>query len=70
MRTGAIRAVPPLLAAFAIAAAASMVSGVAIAGDLYLRAGFGLDRPADTVFTGPGLLEHVAGGAVRLRTGR
>ena len=50
VRTAAIRAVPPLLAAFAIAAAASTVSGSAIAGDLYLRAGFGLDRPVDTVF--------------------
>ena len=39
------------LAAATIAIGASMLSGTVAAGDVYLRAGIGLDRPAETAFT-------------------
>ena len=38
-------------AAATIAIGASMLSGTVAAGDVYLRAGIGLDRPAETAFT-------------------
>ena len=40
-----------LLAAALIAVGTAMPSGPASAGDVYLRAGIGLDRPTDTTFT-------------------
>ena len=40
-----------ILAAVAVAVSMSMLTGTAGAGDFYLRGGFGLDRPAGTVFT-------------------
>ena len=39
------------LAAATIAIGALMLSGTVAAGDVYLRAGIGLDRPAETAFT-------------------
>ena len=38
------------LASLMIAAGVAMVSGTAAAGELYLRAGIGRDRPAETLF--------------------
>lgn len=46
MRTGR-----DCLAAALIAGMVSAPSGAAVAGDFYVRGGFGLDRPADTAFT-------------------
>ena len=43
--------VPLRLAAALVAAGMSAVSGAATAGDLYVRGGIGLERPADAVFT-------------------
>ena len=53
-----------------MAAAATLLPGLAVAQDVYLRTGLDLSRPADTHFTDAGLCEPGPGRAVRLRRGR
>ena len=60
----------PVAAVALRAAAARRLPGSAAAEDVYLRAGIGLTRPADTQFTDADCSSLGPGGTVRLRPGR
>lgn len=70
-RSAPVRANWRSLAVAAIVVVASMAAEAAAAGDYYVRAGVGFDRPAGrNHIHGQGLFEFLSGGAIRLRHGR